>query len=74
MNFTEIEKTYGKVTAPTLLLWGREDVVTPVSIGERLVRQLPQARLVVYPRCGHFPMLEAVSESNRELVQFLEAP
>jgi pimeloyl-ACP methyl ester carboxylesterase len=74
MNFAEVEKTYGKVTVPTLLLWGREDVVTPVSIGERLVRQLPQARLVVYPRCGHFPMLEAVAESNRELVQFLEAP
>ena len=74
MNFEGVEDTYKAVSAPTLLLWGREDVVTPVSIGERLVRQLPNSKLVVYPRCGHFPMLEAAPESNRELARFLEAP
>lgn len=75
MDFAQVEATYGAVKAPTLLLWGREDVVTPPSIGERLVRQLPHARLIVYPRCGHFPMLEAAPESTRELVRFLqEAP
>ena len=61
----------GAVRCPTLLLWGREDLVTPVAIGEKLVRQLPNARLNVYPRCGHFPMLEAVSESTRDLNAFL---
>lgn len=71
MNFTEIEQRYGQIKAPTLLLWGREDLVTPISIGERLVRQLPNARLVTYPRCGHFPMIEAISASNRELLTFL---
>ena len=74
MTFTAVEQTYSSIKAPTLLLWGREDVVTPLSIGERLVRQLPNARLVVYPRCGHFPMIEAVSASNRELLTFLEGP
>lgn len=74
MHFEDVQKTYGAVSAPTLLLWGREDVVTPPSIGERLVRQLPNSRLVVYPRCGHFPMLEAAPESTRELARFLEAP
>lgn len=73
MHFEGQTARYGSITQPTLLLWGREDVVTPVSIGERLVRQLPNASLVVYPRCGHFPMIEALSESNRELVHFLEA-
>jgi pimeloyl-ACP methyl ester carboxylesterase len=72
MKFTDVEPRYGEVKAPTLLLWGREDIVTPLSIGERLLRQLPNARLVSYPRCGHFPMIEAVSESNRELLRFLE--
>jgi pimeloyl-ACP methyl ester carboxylesterase len=74
MDYAKVEGSYGSIAAPTLLLWGREDVVTPPSIGERLVRQLPNARLVVYPRCGHFPMLEAVAESNRDLFRFLEAP
>jgi pimeloyl-ACP methyl ester carboxylesterase len=74
MRFAEVEERYRGVSARTLLLWGREDVVTPLSIGERLARQLPNARLVVYPRCGHFPMLEAAAESTRELSRFLEAP
>jgi pimeloyl-ACP methyl ester carboxylesterase len=71
MRFDELEPKYRTITAPTLLLWGREDLVTPVSIGEKLVRQLPNAKLNVYPRCGHFPMIEAVSESTRDLGVFL---
>ena len=71
MRFDEMELKYKTITAPTLLLWGREDLVTPVAIGEKLVRQLPNARLNVYPRCGHFPMLEAISESTRDLGAFL---
>ena len=71
MRFDEMELKYKTITAPTLLLWGREDLVTPVAIGERLVRQLPNARLNVYSRCGHFPMLEAISESTRDLGAFL---
>jgi pimeloyl-ACP methyl ester carboxylesterase len=72
MRFSELEPRYSSIQHPTLLLWGRDDIVTPPSIGERLVRQLRNARLVVYPRCGHFPMIEALAESNRELLTFLE--
>lgn len=71
MRFDEMEPKYRTITVPTLLLWGREDLVTPVAIGEKLVRQLPNAKLNVYPRCGHFPMLEAVAESTRDLDAFL---
>jgi pimeloyl-ACP methyl ester carboxylesterase len=71
MRFDEMEEKYQTIKAPTLLLWGREDLVTPVSIGEKLVRQLPNAKLNIYPRCGHFPMIEAVSESTRDLGVFL---
>lgn len=72
MRFDEMAGRYRTISAPTLLLWGRDDVVTPVSIGERLVRALPNAKLNVYPRCGHFPMIEAVSESTRDLQAFLK--
>jgi pimeloyl-ACP methyl ester carboxylesterase len=55
-------------------MWGREDLVTPLHFGERLARELPGSKLVVYPRCGHFPMIEAVAASNRDLLEFLDAP
>lgn len=71
-NYEDIETRYRKIDKPTLLLWGREDIVTPLKYGERLTRDLPKSKLVVYPRCGHFPMIEALSTSNRDLVAFLE--
>ena len=70
-RFTELEKRYKKIDKQVLLLWGRDDVVSTVAMGERLSRDLPHARLVVYPRCGHLPMLEAKNESNADLVKFL---
>ena len=72
-DYTDAPRRYGKVAKPTLLMWGREDIVTPLKYGERLTRDLPQSKLVVYPRCGHFPMIEALAASNRDLVQFLTA-
>lgn len=72
MHYTEIEARYHTIDKPTLLLWGREDVVTTLPFGERLSRELPHARLVVYPRCGHFPMIEARNASNAELIRFLD--
>jgi pimeloyl-ACP methyl ester carboxylesterase len=70
-RFTEQQAKYRTIDKPVLLLWGREDVVTTLAFGERLSRDLPHARLVVYPRCGHFPMIEAKNQSNAEVVKFL---
>jgi pimeloyl-ACP methyl ester carboxylesterase len=71
-RYDEVELRYQEIKVPVLLLWGREDRVTPLSVGERLSKQLPRARLVVYPQCGHFPMVEAASASTAELARFLE--
>ena len=45
--------------------------MTPLAIGERLSGELPGARLVIYPSCGHFPMLEHARQSTAELARFL---
>lgn len=73
MDFEEVERSYADIDKPTLLLWGREDSVTPLRFGEELVNMLPDARLRVYARCGHFPMIEAARTSTRDLVAFLDA-
>ncbi|MBL8721669.1 MAG: alpha/beta fold hydrolase [Myxococcales bacterium] len=71
-NFAKWQDQYKKIQQSTLLLWGREDAVTLLSFGERLHKDLPNSKLVVYPQCGHFPMLEAVKASNADLVSFLD--
>jgi pimeloyl-ACP methyl ester carboxylesterase len=72
MDYTELEERYGTVRQPVLIMWGREDRVTPLDYGERLQNRLPNARLVVYPQCGHLPMIEAAGATTSELLRFLE--
>jgi uncharacterized protein (TIGR04551 family) len=57
---------------PVLLLWGAQDIVTPVSYGHRLAAELQNAEIVVYERCGHIPMVEARNPSTRRLLAFLD--
>ncbi len=71
-RFASLEGRYRSITKKALLLWGREDIVALPKYGERLARELPGSRLVMYPRCGHFPMIEAREASTRDLVAFLE--
>jgi pimeloyl-ACP methyl ester carboxylesterase len=71
-RFTDVQTQYHEVKQPVLLLWGREDEVTLLTFGDRLARDLPHARLVVYPHCGHMPMIEAAGASTDELEKFLD--
>ena len=43
-----------KLTTPTLLLWGREDIFQPLGYAERLAAAMPNARLHVVEDAGHF--------------------
>jgi pimeloyl-ACP methyl ester carboxylesterase len=73
MQYSHVSDRYRAIEQPVLLLWGREDAVTPLEYGERLATELPNAELVVFPLCGHFPMIEAKHASTRALAQFLDA-
>ncbi len=41
------------IAAPTLLLWGDADPISPVAVGARLSALLPDARLHVFPGADH---------------------
>lgn len=46
------------ITAPTLLLWGREDKFIPLEWALNAVRTIPNAALQVLPFCGHWVQFE----------------
>ena len=46
------------IKSPTLLVWGRQDVVTPPETAEEFNRLIPGSRLCWIDRCGHAPMME----------------
>jgi pimeloyl-ACP methyl ester carboxylesterase len=61
-----------EVRAPTLVVWGADDPLLPPTLGPVFADQIPDARLVVLPDCGHIPMLESADALHRELLGFLE--
>ncbi|QOI99482.1 MAG: alpha/beta hydrolase [Phycisphaeraceae bacterium] len=61
----------GRITAPTLLLWGRNDTVTPPETAEEFNRLIPGSRLVWFDRCGHAPMMEHANAFASRMGEFL---
>ena len=47
-----------EVRVPTLIVWGREDRITPLHHAERFHAAIAGSQLWVLTRCGHMPMLE----------------
>jgi len=43
------------IRQPTMLLWGDNDIEIPLADGERLHREIPGSRLIVFLNCGHLP-------------------
>jgi pimeloyl-ACP methyl ester carboxylesterase len=60
-----------RVRAPTLVVWGRQDGITPLPYGERYRDLIPGAKLAVLERCGHLPSLEQPNELVRVIGEFL---
>ena len=54
-DFAELTTRIPEIDLPTLLLWGRRDWVVPLDVAERLVTDLPSARLEIMENCGHVP-------------------
>ena len=54
----------------TLIIWGREDRVNPLEQGMILMRQIPDARLLVLPKCGHWAQWETADDFNRAVIDF----
>lgn len=63
-----------RIEAPTLLIWGRLDPLTPLAHGLEMSQTIPGARLVVFDDAAHMPMVDRPQRFNQEVLQFLQAP
>lgn len=61
----------GSVTAPTLIIWGKNDRVFPPSDGQLAQERIDGSRLELIDACGHLPMLEKPAQFNALLSSFL---
>ncbi|MGW0045056.1 alpha/beta fold hydrolase [Rhodococcus sp. NPDC003348] len=61
----------GKVRCPTLLTWGRDDRQCPPDMPMIPMRLIPDAELHIFPKCGHWVMVEAKEAFERITLEFL---
>lgn len=59
------------ITAPSLIIHGRDDRVVPIEGSLRLVTMIHNSRLVLLNRCGHWAQVEHADEFNRLVVDFV---
>ncbi|MGK8506441.1 alpha/beta fold hydrolase [Nocardia asiatica] len=62
---------YGRITAPTLVLWTSDDPTADVGEGRRIASMIPGARFEVMPGCGHWPQYEDAKTFNALHLDFL---
>ncbi|HXG94291.1 MAG TPA: alpha/beta hydrolase [Blastocatellia bacterium] len=59
------------IKQPTLIVWGREDGLTPIAMGERFKKEIPGSQLLVFDKCGHVPQIEKAADFNAAVMKFL---
>jgi pimeloyl-ACP methyl ester carboxylesterase len=76
---TDVTAELGQIRAPTLLLCGTDDCLTPLDCGpdgvgmRRMAELIPGAHLHVFDGCGHGNLMERADESIRVIVDFLSS-
>lgn len=62
----------GQVRVPTLLAWGRNDIVTPPDVAEQFHELIPHSTLRWIDCCGHAPQIERPVELSALVAEYLD--
>jgi pimeloyl-ACP methyl ester carboxylesterase len=68
-----LDDRLASIAAPTLVVWGAQDPLTPLPLGQRIADVVPDSELVVFPDAAHSPNVECPERFNDLLRDFLRA-
>ena len=63
-----------KVKAPALVIWGKQEKLIPLSVGEEMKQQLPNSSLLVCADSGHLAVFECWNKLEPDVASFLSSP
>ncbi|EGX57325.1 alpha/beta hydrolase fold protein [Streptomyces zinciresistens K42] len=69
--YFELAARLGTVAAPALIVHGRDDRVVHYENSLHLVTRIPDSRMVLFNRCGHWAQIEHAAEFNRLVADFV---
>jgi len=61
-EYEDLTPDFGRIKAPTLIVWGAEDRAGPIDVGLFMTRAIPDARMHVFNKCGHWAQVERTAE------------
>jgi pimeloyl-ACP methyl ester carboxylesterase len=67
----DLASQLGEIQVPVLVITGDDDRIVPTERSVRLARELPNAKLVVIPNCGHVPHEECPGEFMNAVREFI---
>lgn len=67
----DVSRDVSQITAPTLVLSGTEDRMTPYRNSEWLHRHIAGSKLILYPDVGHIPQAEETKKFLADVREFL---
>jgi pimeloyl-ACP methyl ester carboxylesterase len=70
-NVTEFIAGIKTISSPTLILWGEEDRLVPLSSATRLNHDIAKSELITLPKCGHVPQEECPKRTAEVLMSFM---
>jgi pimeloyl-ACP methyl ester carboxylesterase len=62
-----------RIAVPTLLIWGEQDVRSPLSVAHQFEQAIPKAQLIVISGAGHVTNLERPEKFNDAVREFLRS-
>ena len=65
------DKKLGNVRVPTLIIWGRDDLLIPLAMGEQFHKGIAGSQMIVMDGTGHIPMVGKPAEFNQVVRKFL---
>lgn len=67
----KLEARLRRITIPTLIVWGKQDGLIPVTHAQEFGKRIPGAKVAIIDDCGHVPMVEQADHFARILSDFL---
>ncbi|OGH17072.1 MAG: hypothetical protein A3C30_02400 [Candidatus Levybacteria bacterium RIFCSPHIGHO2_02_FULL_40_18] len=67
----DLEPVFSKVKAPTLIIWGQNDTITPVSDGEKIHSLIQDSKLKIIENASHSPQFTHPKEVSEIITKFL---
>ncbi|MEO0608451.1 MAG: alpha/beta hydrolase, partial [Pseudomonadota bacterium] len=64
-------ETMAQINMPTLVMWGRDDNLIPVSSATKFAETIPGANLIIYDNVGHLPQEEVAAQSVEDVRAFM---